>query len=256
MERVPESIANAIKGTIWMKVVAFLGIAGGTLVVIGGVLGMIGSLRSLIAFVPLEVAFGIIILVISVIALIVGAFFIYTYRMLWYAVNYLEESYTSLSALVRAINYLDRFFTFQTVFLIIIFAISVLRFITSLAAGMGSAVIERYNSAKMMRILAVLTVLSAFISTVGSMGNDIDTPNILLATTPSLLIFGPMAFFLWRAASFREKIEGEINETNAEYVAGYLTNLRWYFMLQVILAILSMIFTVVDLIFMAAYGRA
>jgi len=123
MERLPESIANAINGTGWMKVVAFLGIGDGAIASAEGVLGV---LVSLIDFAYKGFGFGILFLVLSAVVLFVGAFFIYIYRMLWDAANYLEESYTSPSALARAVNYLDRFFTFLTISEAVRFAFSIL----------------------------------------------------------------------------------------------------------------------------------
>jgi len=93
----------------------------------------------------------------------------------------------------------------------------------------GAVVLNRLNASRVMRILAVLTVLNA------------PTSGKPLVTVVSLVILGPIAFFLWRAATFRDRMGGEIGEANAEYVAGYLTNLRWYFMIQVILIILALV---------------
>ena len=220
MEKLPESVAKAAKGTtVWMKANTFVGIAAGVLLVAGGLVWLPMTLTSATVF------FGIPAYVIPIIVLAVGAFLIYTYRTLWQAAKYLEESYTSLSALVGAITHLDRFFTLLTVFEAVRFAIPIITLFTTPIGGVGAVALKRSNAANMMRILAILNVLNTLMT-----GKPI-------GAIISLILLAPMIFFLWRAASFREKIEGEINETKAEYVAGYLTNLRWYFMIGLILSI-------------------
>ncbi len=220
IEKVPESVARAAKGaTVWMKANTFVGIAAGVLLVAGGLVWLPMTLTSATRF------FGIPAYVIPMIVLAAGAFIIYTYRILWKAANYLDESHTSLPALVGAITHLDRFFTLLTAFEAVRFAIPVISLFTTPIGGVGAVALKRSNAANMMRILAILNVLNTLMT-----GKP-------LGSVITLILLAPMIFFLWRAASFREKIEGEINETNADYVVGYLTNLRWYFMFGLILSI-------------------
>ncbi len=228
-ERIPDEISQAIKGVGWMKFVAVLGVLGGGAFIAGAVIGLLFLLAS---------PGGLWLIPFPIIAGVFGGFIVWLYYTLWEAADLINQSHTSWKYLVKAVSLLDRFFTVWAVVEMVRFALSLLStaFTGAFAPVMGAVAFARSNSPKMMKVLAVLSVINSFF-----------TKNVITLVI-SLIISLPIAFFLWRAASFRERMVGAVDEVRAEDVVGYLSNLRYYFMMYAILIVVVFLLAIASIL--------